>query len=381
MPLDRRNTLRGRLVHTGLNLIARLARSPGRRDITRRSQGEGVARIAVFELWNIGDVILAMPFLAQLRHRFPSAKISLVSRPLAEDLLAGTGLIDEVIAADLTWTPESKGRLPKKTMGVWGVGQELRRRRLDIAFSSRLHLREHVLLALSGAKRTVGYSLGEADSVLTDPVPIGDGQSHKVADWLRLLDPFGGGSSVEIPRLHVSDAERHWAKGYLISRGVSQDGLVIGVHPGASVPEKRWPLERFRDVVIALGHQPGVRVLAFAEPSGFGFDLFALPGVVGAQVALRELIALISQCDLLVCNDSGPMHIAGALGVPTVAMFGAGIDRWFAPLGEGHEMLNAAEEAVTGREAGGTRTPASIESSQVLDAVGRAVQRLRGLHK
>jgi heptosyltransferase-2 len=377
MPLHRTNTLRTRLFVIGLNFVAGLARSRRGSDVATRSQNEGVARIAVLELWNIGDVILVMPFLAQLRRRFPRAKISLVSRPLAEDLLAGTGLVDEVVAADLTWISGPMGRLPRNTLDTWSVGGELRRRGFDIAFSSRLHLREHLLLALSGAKRTVGYPLANAESVLTDPVALGDGQSHKVADWLRLLEPFGGGSSVEIPRLHVSDAERHWAKGYLTSRGVPQGGLVIGIHPGASMAEKRWPLEGFRDVVIALGTQPGVRVLAFAEPSGFGSDLFALPGVVGAQVGLRELIALISRCDLLLCNDSGPMHIAGVLGVPTVALFGSGIERWFAPLGEGHEILKPAEEAATGRAASGIRRPAGIEISQVLDAVGRVVQRLR----
>jgi ADP-heptose:LPS heptosyltransferase len=70
-------------------------------------------------------------------------------------------------------------------------------------------------------------------------------------------------------------------------------------------------------------------------------------GVIAAKVSLRELIALIQRCEVLVCNDSGPMHIAGALGVPTVAVFGSGIQQWFAPLGEGHIPLAGIERVTT----------------------------------
>ena len=143
--------------------------------------------------------------------------------------------------------------------------------------------------------------------------------------------------------------------------------------------EKRWPLDRFREVAIATTAR-GFRVLAFAEPSGYGAELFDIPGVVGARVSLREMMALIERCSLLVCNDSGPMHIAGALGVPTVAMFGSGIEQWFSPLGDGHELLRPGyDEKKAGAESslGGIRAPTGIKSVQVLEAIGRSVQRLR----
>ena len=196
---------------------------------------------------------------------------------------------------------------------------------------------------------------------------------------MRLFLPFGGVASMELPRLRVAESERIWATGYLASSGVEVGDFLIGIHPGASLPEKRWPLEQFREVARALIAEPGVRVLAFAEPSGYGAELFAVQGVIGAQVGLRELIALVDRCDLLVCNDSGPMHIAGALGVPTVAMFGQGIERWFAPLGEGHEMLipEAKLSSALDSRAGSIRAPTGISSAQVLAAVERTMQRLR----
>jgi heptosyltransferase-2 len=380
VPLTEGSKLRNRFLLGTVRMLAHAAHPRLRGRHGERTHHEDVRRILVLELWNIGDVILMMPFLVQLRRLFPLATISLVSRPFAADLLAGTGLVDEFIAADVAWTPPDGVRVPKKMIDLWGLSRRLRARQFDLAFSSRQHLREHFLLALSDARRTVGFAFGKRDAALTDAIAVGNTQRHKVDDWMRLLEPFGGCTSVQIPHLRVEESERSWAKRYLSSRGIERDDLLIGIHPGASLAEKRWPLERFSEVAAATAREHGVRVLAFAEPGGYGSDLFRIPGVVGVHVGLRELMALIERCDLLVCNDSGPMHIAGALGVPTIAMFGAGIEQGFAPLGEGHELLSPDHDELRPKSASNQehiRAPTGIMTSQVLDAVSRAVRRLR----
>src|SRR5204862_653672 len=210
---------------------------------------------------------------------------------------------------------------------------------------------------------------------------------HRVDSWMALLGPFGGAGAAPATTLRVSDEDRVWARGFLLSRGVANDGVVIGIHPGASLPEKRWPVERFREIAYAYSSRPGFHVLAFVEPppSNYGEELFEVSGVIPAQTTLRQLVALIDRCDLLVCNDSGPMHIAGALSVPTVAMFGSGIEDWFRPLGEGHEFLRPdADVSADSRLPSGypaVRTPAAIGVSQVKDAVARVVQRLKSQPK
>ena len=135
--------------------------------------------------------------------------------------------------------------------------------------------------------------------------------------------------------MHVTEGEKNWATDYLRVHGVPAGGVVVGVHPGASVPEKRWPLDRFAAVAHSLGQRDDVKVLAFVDPAGYGSSIGEGDDVIPTKVDLREMISLIARCTLLVCNDSGPMHIAGALGVPTVAIFGSGIASWFAPLGKG----------------------------------------------
>ena len=157
--------------------------------------------------------------------------------------------------------------------------------------------------------------------------------------------------------------------------------MLVAIHPGASIHEKRWPIERFAEVARDLVGRQGIKVLAFAEPEGYGDSLGQIEGVIPAKVGLRQMIALLERCSLLICNDSGPMHIAAALGVPTVAVFGSGIDRQFAPLGSHHESVISDPQTRPVTEREGTRHPydnvSRVSSAQVLEAAGRALRRGR----
>jgi len=347
-------SFRKRLMLGALDVLGRLA--PKRAHPPEVDSNAQIKRILVVELWNIGDVVLAMPFLAQLRALFPTARVTMLARPHAKTILAGTGLVDEFIETELGWTEHATrfNPLAYSWTELRRVRLALRSRKFDIAFKSRMHIREHLVLAMSGATRRVAFAFGQGDRVLTDAIPIGDPNRHKAADWLELLKPFGGHVEGPPARLKVSESEGRWAAAFFAEHGIAANDRVLGIHPGASVPAKRWPLDRFVQVAEAIAQRPGVKVLAFVEPEGYGDAIARVGGVIPAKVNLREMIALIQRCDVLVCNDSGPMHIAGALGVPTVAVFGSGIQQWFSPLGEGHKPLTGVE---------------SVTTAQLLDAV------------
>lgn len=336
-------------------------------------------RILVVELWNIGDVVLTVPFLAQLRAILPDAEITLLARPFAAEILAGTGLVDRFIEADLTWNAEGRAFNPLKYdwAGLRRAVRALREQKFDLAFQCRPHVREYVLLALSGARRRVGYAKPRWDRALTDPIAIDDSDLQKKDAWLRLLAPFGGIREIEIPTLAVSGEEQLWATEFLRVNGADASNLLVAVHPGASVPEKRWPIERFEEVARTLGNRAKVDVLAFIEPSGYGSSLAGVGGAIPAKVELRQMMALLAKCDLLVCNDSGPMHIAGALGVPTVAVFGSGINRLFAPLGDLNEAVTAGGALVPAKQQDVPAHPyddvSDVPVRKVLDAVERGL--------
>jgi heptosyltransferase-2 len=365
-----------------LDLFARAPVPRGQRPALTSSEAENVRRILVIEPWNIGDVILLMPFLSQLRSRFPKSTTTLLAPPHAAELLQNTGLVTDFIQTDINWSERSTRYNPfaYSWAELWRLRRELQKREFDLAFKCRMHVREHLVIGLSGAKRRIGYAFGRGDKVLTDAIVVDDANLHKTSDWLNLLGPLGGVQSVATPRLRVSGVERRWADEYLHAAGISPTDSIVGIHPGASVPEKRWPIERFLEVGKRLTDKADVRILVFVDPAGYGASLAEIEGAVTAQVGLRELIALIERCSLLICNDSGPMHIAGALGVPTISVFGSGIEQWFSPLGQGHRLLTVEKNRREAASAGGSVNPhdiIGITTSQVLDAAQAALRSSR----
>lgn len=329
------------------------------------------------ELWNIGDVVLTVPFLAQLRAIVPDAEITLLGRPIAAEILAGTGLVDRFIEAELAWLTEGGAFNPLNYdwAELLRVVRELRAYNFDLAFQCRPHMREYALLALSGARRRVGCAKAGWDRALTDVIPCGDSDLQKKDAWLRLLEPLGGPKEIETPGLSVSTEEQLWATEFLQANGADRSNPLVAIHPGASIPEKRWPIERFEQIARDLGGRTNVDVLAFIEPKGYGSSLAKIDGVIPAKVELRQMVALLARCDFLVCNDSGPMHIAGALGVPTVAVFASGINRQFAPLGDQHELVTAGPSAGPAPQRATAPGPYDDVSAVPLSKVQEAVER------
>lgn len=300
-----------------------------------------VKKILVTELWNIGDVVLTLPFLAELRRIFPHAGVTLLAKAHAREVLEGTGLVDEHVTFDFAWTsPEAKYDPSRyDLLALMRVFRALRGQQFDLSFDCRMDARGNVVTFLAGARTRVGHAFGGATWLLTHPVSVENHSAHKAADWLRLLAPFGVDAGAESRRLHVTDEERAWAAAFIARAGIREGAKVVGVHPGGSRLEKRWPLERFAVVVQRLAARQDVQPLVFVDPTGYGTELGDLAGVVAAQPALRQLMALIQRCSLFVCNDSGPMHLAGGLGVPVVAVFGSGMAEWFSPLGHAHRVV------------------------------------------
>lgn len=336
-----------------------------------------VRRILVIEVWQIGDVVLVTPLLSSLRRCFPDASVTLLAKPHAKKLLENSGLVDEVMVAELPWTRPARKYAPSdySSRALATLVRSMRSRRFDVCFDARMDLRSNVLSWLSGARRRIGFRYGGGDWLLTDAVPVDPLANHKVDDWLSLLAPMRcAPSSPTRCLLRTTENERLRARENLRG-GAAPPRRLVGLHPGGSHPGKRWPIARFVELAKGLRDR-GYAIAAFVDDKGFGSELATVDGVMALQLSLREMMAGIEQCDVLVCNDSGPMHIAAALGVPTVAIFERGEPRWFGPVGEGHLVISGERAGVDVSAAPLAEDPPNpVPVATVLDAVQNQLSR------
>jgi heptosyltransferase-2 len=317
-----------------------------------KKNDQGIWKILVVELWNIGDVVLATSALQALRIRYPDAWIAFLGKPHAEEILRGSGLVDEVITYDFPWTSETnkyeRSRYNRRELKE--LFRRLREERYDLTFDCRMDFRSNLVTFATRARRRVGYAFGGGTFLLTDAIPAAPRRDHKVRDWLRLLEALGSrlGSSALTrteegeplaPRLTLLPEERLAAAAKLESMGVAPRDLIVAVHIGASHPDKRWPPARFAEVADALVESYGAKIVVLVDPDGYGSNLPMRNPACYVRPDLRELMAFIGSSDMLLCNDSGPMHIADALGVPVVAVFTTGNPRWYGPSGKRQRVV------------------------------------------
>ncbi len=298
----------------------------------------------VVEPWGIGDVVLCTSLLNGLRSNFPDARITLLAKAHARELLANSDLVDEIIVFDFPWTAFSGKLAPGKYVPkqFQGLIKRLRECDFDFSLDARRDIRSNVITYFSGARRRIGYDFGGGAHLLTDVLPSRAQNDHKVSDWQALLEPLGVSERSRFqPSLTVTEGERANARRRLRMAGLSTEKPIVGVHTGASQRVRRWDPERFTAVIDGLLSNPDVQVVVFEETVGDsaalstnGTTRLVPQRAARIQSSLRGFMALVTQCDLLLCSDSGPMHIANALGVPVTALFGPQRREWYGPRGE-----------------------------------------------
>jgi ADP-heptose:LPS heptosyltransferase len=311
------------------------------RALARRPVPGPPRRILLVEPWNIGDVVIVTAALVALRRSFPDAHVTLLARPFAATLLAHTGLVDAIETADIPWTaPARKYALERwARAGLPSLLRRLRAARFDLVLDARMDARSNALTYLSGAARRVGFDAGGATALLTDLLPARVEGTHKVDDWLALARYVGADTRGVRPTLRVTEEERARARATLADAGVRPGDLVVALHVGASHHTKRWDERHFATVADGAAERSGARVVVFVDPDGAGAGLPTRHPVTELRLGLRDFMAAVAECRLLVSNDTGPMHIAAALGVPVVAVFGPTRSDWFGPYGDGHRVV------------------------------------------
>jgi ADP-heptose:LPS heptosyltransferase len=286
----------------------------------------GVRRIAVLRANGLGDTLVAQPALAALRAAYPDASITLITSPPVAELLRGRPFpVDEVV--EIPRVSGVRGEVGGPPDDPPEVVEEfcaaMRAREFDLAV--QLHgggANANPLLLRFGARFTAGSRTQDAPA-LTRTIPWTPYQ-HDVMRWLEVVDLVGARPVTLRPELAVTRADRAAAGAALPAR----HGPLVVLHPGATDVGRQWPPERLGQVGRALAQRRGAWVavvggkgdLELGEQVRAGLGEAPAVDLVGA-LDLNGLVGVLERADLLVGNDSGPRHIAEAVGTSTVGVF------------------------------------------------------------
>jgi lipopolysaccharide heptosyltransferase II len=304
-------------------MIFRLSRT--RRPGVLMSAGQlAPRRILVLESHLIGDIVMATPALRALRDHFPSAEIILVAGPWAKELLRDQGLVNDYIEVRFPWATYdySLSNLRKMILAL----RTIRGKQWDLAIDLRGDIRNIVFLYVTGATRRLSYDFTGGEYLLTDTLSDPLTHGHVVDYNVYLVEQLGCHVGSKEPTLSVSDDHTREARAILQSRGVADESIIIGIHPGASKPLRHWKADRFARLADLLLEDPGNTVLLFQGPQDRQVVRSITERMVRRALILEEplsrLPALFKCCAALIGLDSGAVHVAAAVGTPTVVLFG-----------------------------------------------------------
>lgn len=277
-------------------------------------------RLLVLELWGLGDLVIATPFLRAATERFA---VSLLAKPFAAELRPRLWPEVEVIPLVAPWTAfQGKYHLWRWPWDeLFRLRRELRARQFDFGVSARWDPRDHLALKLSGARERLGFARLKSGRYLTRELPRPEPLAHRYESWSVLGRALG----LNLPPragLFVSTRPRP---------------PVVLIHTGARLPLRVWPLENYREIIGRLRERNlAVQIICDADQKNWWQSCgenAACPQTV------TELLAWLDGAAVFIGNDSGPGHLAAACGLPTLTLFGPQLHEWFAPLHPASEVI------------------------------------------
>ena len=277
-------------------------------------------RIALLKPSALGDIVHSLPVLTALRRRYPRAHITWVVNRSYEPLLRGHPHLDETLPFDRRAAAGLRG-LP----GLTRFLAELRRRRFDLVVDLQGLFRSGLMALASGAVRRVGLSTAREGArwAYTDAVRVADFNAvHAVDRYWLVAEALGAGGPKEF-HVPLSDEARVWARQAL--RGCPRPWLAVG--PGSRWVTKRWPPAHFAALLRRAQARFGGTAIFVGAPNEAALSEAVRAGIEGPSVdltgrtALPQLAALLAEADAMLANDTGPLHLAAALGRPVVAPY------------------------------------------------------------
>jgi ADP-heptose:LPS heptosyltransferase/GT2 family glycosyltransferase len=300
-----------------------------------------VHRILAMKLDHIGDLITALPALRRLRHQFPAARIHLLASKAAKAFLSGENCVDEFIEFEFFHTRSGLGQKGITEDDLVALGRDLEPYGFDLAIDLRKQIETRHVLQYVPARLRAGYTQHNRFPWLDISLEWeGDNQLHRKTghistDLLRLVDAISAECDANLIGQPLAIAHTGEIPGSLpaAARGLFCKP-VVAVHPGVGAIMRQWPPEYFATVIDLLIERNQVNVVLVGGPDEGNLAKEVFAQVVNrkhvvslaGQTSLSELAAVLGACSLYLGNNSGPQHIAAALGVPTVGIYSGVVD-------------------------------------------------------
>lgn len=288
-------------------------------------------RILVVKLWAVGESVLTLPLIQQVKKKFPKATITVLARDRVKPVFSGQKFIKEVKSAEffplLALIPKFK--------------------HYDLAIDCEPYLNVSALLGWWLGKRRIGFSHGIRSLLYTDKINYDD-QQHVVLTYVDLGKPLGIKKRPKrLVPVFTSAKDKKKVDGLFKSWGIKKNDVIACLVPGTaeSAKSRMWPAKKFARVGDALVKEFLAKIIISGTKSERKIlervkENMRYNAIISAgDTNIKELAVLLKQCSLTISNDTGPMHVSAAMGTPTIGLFGPNTPTRFAPYGPGNDFV------------------------------------------
>jgi heptosyltransferase-1 len=302
--------------------------------------------ILVIDFGQLGDVVLSLPALSAIRVKFPRARITVAAGAASAALVELSGYADSTLVVDRVGLRD--GSVPLSILRIIRLVKDVRRTQFDFVIDLHSLSETNLLGFLSGAStrlyaRRPGRSLDFLSSFHTRP-PVEDRHKHAVDRYLDVLVPLGIRDAPRVPRLRTRAEDDAAIEQMLKKERAHMGAPLVGIFPGAGHPERRWSLKRFSELADMFVRNDGVRIVTFLGPeeralAGEIRQTFPRGSLIFDRLTIPQLASMLARVSVFISNDTGPMHVAAAVGTSTVVLLDRRAPRGYIPLGAHHRIM------------------------------------------
>ena len=303
-----------------------------------------IRKILVIRLDRIGDMVITTPIFRALKEKWPDAQITVLTNPVNKNIVINNPFIDYILVYDR----ENKHKSLNSRLIFF---RSIRERKFDLVIDPYLdyELKTSFITRFVGNRFRLGFEFAGREifyNIRYNPniFPVSTEKRHMIDYDLDLLTYIGIKTQKRQPEIFLSTDEKENAYKLLEEAGTNPESKIIGIHPGGHYESQRWPIKRFAAISDYLITNYDVKVILFAGQAEkqllSEFKGYAVKTPIFLEnLSLREFMSTLSHCSLLLCNNSGPLHIATALNIPTVSTMGPTVPYHWWPYGKDHIVL------------------------------------------